>query len=235
VDDELPRVTLSMLRRADTMCPRRLAHEHASGRKLSPLGDTGFEVSNRIVEDAILWHKSGIADTDERVAFPDPPGVAPEQRALYRALARGYRATFSDAGIEVEVADLGWSTDIEDVGVRLVGTVGIALVRNGEHEIRLPRVARAGALLDPADLHFVVLRAAAWAPDRLRVVGFDSLQMQSIEYEIDVADRTAAAHAWLVERVAVIRTRAHPRRTIAGGDCRHCACIPGCPQVTRQA
>ena len=59
--DELPRVTASLLRRADTMCRRRLAHEHESGRKLSPVGDAPFEVSNRVTADAITWHRGAVA------------------------------------------------------------------------------------------------------------------------------------------------------------------------------
>jgi hypothetical protein len=231
-DDDLPRVTLALLRRADTMCPRRLAHEHESGRKLSRLGDAGFEVSNRVVEDATLWHKGRVDGDAERVAFPEPTDLAPEQLALYRAFARGYLATF-DATEDVEVADLGWSTDIDDLGVRLLGQVGIPVeYPTGARELRLPRVGRGNALVDDADIRFALLRAAEWAPVQLRIVAFDPLDVRSVEYEIDVAARIDDAREWLSQRVAVIRGRAHPKQPVAGADCRHCSCLPGCPRIT---
>ena len=46
-DDESGRITPNLLRRADSMCPRLLHHEHTSGRVLSALGDGPFEVALR--------------------------------------------------------------------------------------------------------------------------------------------------------------------------------------------
>jgi hypothetical protein len=230
-DEELPRVTLGLLRRAETMCPRRLAFEHASSRKATKLGDAAFDVPNRIVEDAILWHK-GRVETDRHVAFPTPTDLAPEQCALYEALARGYIASFPDA--DVEVADLGWSTEVTELGVKLVGQVGIPLAHHdGRQELRVVRVARRGALLDDTDIRFTLLRVRDWAKGSLHVVALDPLDLRSIEYDIDVPAHADAAHAWLAERVDIIRKRQHPKQAVAGGDCRHCACIPGCPAITR--
>jgi hypothetical protein len=229
--EELPRVTVSLLRRADRMCPRRLAHEHASSRKPSPLGDAAFEVSSRLVEDAILWHQAGVDIADVNVAFPDPHELAPEQQALYRALARGYHTTFRHT--EGDVDDLGWSTDIPELSVRLVGRVGIALnLPNGDHELRVVRVAHRDLLLDDIDIRFTLLRAQAWAPDGFRIIALDPLDLQSVEYEIDTAGRLDESLAWLAERVEHITARADRTRAVAGADCRDCSCIPGCPQIT---
>jgi hypothetical protein len=214
------------------MCPRRLAHEHASGSKLSPLGDEGFAVSNRIIEDAILWHTARVSDAGSEIAFPEPTDLSPEQVALYQACARGYLAGFP--AVDAQVADLGWTTDDHEVGVRLIGQVGIALDHvDGMQELRVVRVARRGPLLDDAEIRFTLLRVRDWAKGMLQLVALDPLDLRSVEYEIDVAARVDDAHSWLAERVGVIRRRQHPRRTVAGGDCRDCVCIPGCPAITR--
>ena len=231
-DDELPRVTLSMLRRAESRCPRRLFYEHAVGYQMSKLGDAGFDVMNRIVEDATLWHR-GRSDSDLRdSAFPAPTDVAPEQRMLYRAIARGYTATFTDE--DVEVGDLGWSTSLQEQGVRLVGPVGIPLLhRDGTHELRVLRAAYRGSLLDDTDVRFALLRAREWAPEALRIVAADLLQLTPpVECDVSVADRLDDTYEWLAERVAVIRARQNKQLAVAGADCRACAYIPNCPAVT---
>jgi hypothetical protein len=228
--EELPRVTPSLLRQADTMCPRRLAHEYESGRKLSPLGDGPFAVANRLTNDAITWHK-GATETEE--GFPEPTDLEPEQCAVYRAAARAYVARF--AGDAVEIHDeLGWTTDVDDLGVRIVCSLGVPIEHaDGTHELRLMRLGGRASLVDDTELHCLLLRAAEWAPDNLRVAAVDLLDDTSVEYDIDVRERIDAAHEWLRERVDVVRERANPRATKAGADCRHCQCIPGCPQVTR--
>ena len=234
-DEELPRVTLSMLRRAEHRCPRRLYFEHALDHKPSHLGEAGFDVMNRIVEDATLWHK-GRTDADRpEHAFPDPSDVAPEQRALYRAIARGYAATFPDE--DVEVGDLGWSTELSAHGVRLVGRVGIPLVhRDGTHELRVLRAASRGSLLDDTEVRFALLRAHDWARETLRIVAADLLELKpTVECDVIVADRLDDTEQWLDERLAVIRARHDKQRAIAGADCRTCAYIPNCPEVTRRS
>lgn len=232
LDDDLARVTVSLLRRAGVMCPRRLAHEHGSGRKLSPLGEAGFEVTNRVVEDAILWHKGGVRSGGRTQAFPRPGDLAHEQVALYDAVARGYRAFFADD--VAEVADLGWSTDVPELGVRLVGPVGIPVVRaGGTREVRALRPGRRDPLLDEVDLQFAVLRLRAWTDATVAIVALDPLDLRSVEYTVDVGARAGPATAWLEARLETIRTRADTKRAVAGGDCRDCPCIPGCPQLTK--
>jgi hypothetical protein len=227
--DELPRVTPSLLRRADEMCRRRLAHEHESGRKLSPLGDGPFEVSNRLTADAITWHRGAVAPEH---GFPDPIDLEPEQRAVYRAASRAYLRMFGD--VAIEVGDLGWSTDLADVGVRLLGPVGIPVVYDGgEHELRILRVGARLPLVDSIDIRFALLRAHEWATGAVRITAVDLLEDRSVEYEVDIGAQLDEAREWLASRVDVIRARAHPRYTSAGGDCRDCPCIPGCPQLTR--
>jgi hypothetical protein len=227
--DELPRVTPSLLRRADEMCRRRLAHEHESGRKLSRLGDGPFDVSNRLIADAITWHRGAVAPEH---GFPDPADLEPEQRAVYRAASHAYLRMFGDALVEVH--ELGWSTDLVDLGVRLVGPAGIPVVHaGGEQELRLMRIGGRLPVIDGTDIRFAILRASGWASHRMRIVAADLLEDRSVEYDIDMNVQLEQARAWLATRVEVIRARAHPRHTFAGSDCRDCPCIPGCPQLTR--
>src|SRR5262249_6644463 len=80
--DDTPRVTPSMLRRADDCCHRRLAHEHRGGKMWgNRVGDARFAVSNRLSADARLAHAE--ADVVRAEAFVDPRELAPEQRRVY--------------------------------------------------------------------------------------------------------------------------------------------------------
>jgi hypothetical protein len=228
-EEELPRLTLGLLRRADTMCPQRLAHEHNSSRKPSRLADAGFAVSNRITEDAILWHKGAVETDSTAIAFPEPTDLSPEQCAYYNALARGYRISFPERDVVVD--DLGWSTDVEDLGIRLVGRVGIGLRHvDNSHELRVLRTAPQRSLVDDVELHFTVLRAEAWV-DEFTLTITNLLTLENMQYDINVAERLPDARAWLAERLAVVQQRANRDRPILGADCRHCTCIPSCKKA----
>jgi len=225
--DDLARVTPGLLRQAETMCPRRLYFEHELDRKPSHLGEAPFEVSNRLLQDAITWHKAGDPTSP---GFPDPLDLEPEQRALYRAASSVYARAFAAT---VDVDDLAWSTEFPDLGVRLVAPVGMPLVHDdGVRELRMLRLGGRELLVDDVDLQCLTLRAHAWAPDGFRVVVVDLIEDRSVEYDIDVATRLDDALAWFEARIEIIRARANKQRATAGADCRFCSCIPGCPQIT---
>src|SRR6266576_6200755 len=92
---QTPRVTASMLRRADEMCRRRLRREHTGDkRSANASASARFAVSNRVSADARLAHAElGPPSAD---AFVDPRALEPEQRALYRAAVQGYLGEFGD-------------------------------------------------------------------------------------------------------------------------------------------
>jgi hypothetical protein len=89
-EPECPRVTPSMLRRADLMCRRRLAREYAGGkRNANKSADARFSVSNRISEDA-------------RLAQPE----------------LGWRTHLDDVDVDL-VADIGIAIELPDGGREL--------------------------------------------------------------------------------------------------------------------
>jgi hypothetical protein len=229
-EEELGRITPTLLRRAETMCPRLLHHEYVSGRVLSTLGDSPFEVSGRLLEEARTWHQGNVRADH---GFPEPTDLEPEQRAVYRVAAQEYVRRFGAE--EVEVHDLGWVTEFTDLGVRLAGQVGLAVVAaDDRHEVRVLRLA-ARDLLDDVDMKFIILRAADWAKSTLHVVAVDLLQGESAEYDVDIDAHLSDAREWLAERVDIIRTRGNRHRPVVGSECRSCKIVPGCTALTRSA
>lgn len=231
-EDGLPRISPSLLRNAETMCPRRLFKEYEAERKASPLGDTNFEVPNRIMQEALLWHRGATEDDSSAIAFPTPTDLQPEQIALYEACARGYLNAFpSPAG---EVGDIPFDTECADHGVVLIGPVGVPLtLPDGSRELRVLRVAKRGSLLDETDLQFAVLRAEDWAQGDFSIVAVDLLDLRSVEYTIELESRSQNAREWLHDRLAAIKARMNADGPIVGNDCSFCGFIPGCRPLAR--
>jgi len=227
--DDTPRVTPSMLRRADECCHRRLAHEHRGGKTWgNRVGDARFAVSNRLSADARLAHAE--ADVVRAEAFVDPRELAPEQRRVYDTATRSYLQRFGAR--PGRVADLGWRTPLPQLGVELVGDVGIALdLPDGGHELRRLSLGgrRTGSpLLDPVDVRVALVRTAAWAPDHIRIVAVDLLEQEAIELEPDVTTEREEALAWIGERVDTITRHAAHAQPRPGNECGTCAFVAGC-------
>jgi hypothetical protein len=228
VDDELPRVTLTHLRRADTMCRRRLAREHAGLRSMySPA--PGFAVANRLIEDARVAHAE--LRTARESDFPTPTDLVPEQQRVYRAAAAGYVAFFADRPARAVDVD-AWETVLDELAVRLVGSLGIALEgADATPELRLLRIGVAGnrPLIDDVERRVLVVRSAPWAGARpVHVVLADLRAGELVEETLDVAGILPEARAWIDERVALVRERSADPEPKAGADCRGCAFVPGC-------
>jgi hypothetical protein len=218
-----------MLRRADEMCRRRLAREHAGGKRFANrAADARFAASNRFIEDARLAHVD--AKSVRAEAFVEPRDLEPEQRSLYRAAVRGYLTLFRDRpGRSV---DLGWRTTIPTLDVDLVGQPGLALeLGDGTRELRVCRLGgrRSGApLLDAVDMRCALIHTSEWAPALLRVVAVDLIEQELKVYEPDLAPERAEAEAWLSERVEMIATYAGAAQPRAGADCNGCSFVAGC-------
>lgn len=232
VEDELGRVTLGHLRRAEAVCRRKLAREHLGLRgQWNP--PARFAVANRLVEDARVAHAELRA---ARVTdFPTPHDLLPEQQRLYDAAAGGYVALFA-ARPAIAVTVDAWETELPDFGVRLVGPLGLALeTADGAPELRSLRLGVAGNrhLLDDAERRLLVVRSAAWVGTRtLRVVVVDLLAGAVVEEQLDVSASLPEALDWIEARIAVIRERAADPIPKAGADCRGCPFVPGCKAHT---
>jgi hypothetical protein len=228
---ETPRVTPALLRRADTMCRRKLAREYAGGTRNANRGaDARFAVSNRLLEDARLAQAELGPPRPE--AFVDPTDLEPEQRALYRAATRGYLETFGER--PGRAADLGWSTHVEELDVDLVADFGLAIeLPDGRRELRVLQLGtrHAGApLLDHVQLRFGLLRTEEWAPDQLSIVAADVIEQENERHVPDLEPARADARAWITERVHLVQELAADGRARAGADCSGCPFIAGCDQ-----
>jgi hypothetical protein len=228
VDDELPRVTLTHLRRADTMCRRRLEREHM-GAKGNRSASARFAVSNRLTEDARVAHtelrSARLAD------FPTPIDLVSEQQRVYRAAAAGYVVLFADRPARAVTVD-PWESVLDDVGMRLVASLGLALERaDGSPELRILRIGVAGnrPMIDDADRRAIVVRSAPWVGDRrLALVVTDLLAGAIVEDTLDVDGALAEARSWIDARLAVVRERVADPVPKAGDDCSGCAFVSGC-------
>jgi hypothetical protein len=230
-DAEAPRVTTAMLKRADDMCRRKLAREHAGGKRLANRSaDMRFAVSNRLQEDARLAQAELGPPRPE--AFVDPKDLEPEQRALYRAAVRGYLDAFGER--PGRATDLGWQTHLDATGVDLIGDPGIALeLPDGRRELRMLHFGSRHAntaLRDPVQERVALARTAEWAPDQLTIVVADLIEQELERVTPELPRARDEALAWINERVEVVKTLAADGRARAGADCSGCAFIAGCEQ-----
>jgi hypothetical protein len=227
--EDLARVTPSLLRRADDMCRRRLAREHAGGKRFANRSaDVRFAARDRLLADIRLAHTE--SDRVRREAFVEPADLEPEQRQLYWAGVRGYLMGFGDR--PGRLADLGWRTELPGLGVELVSDAGLPFEHaGGGRELRILKLGgrRAGApLLEPVELRCALVRTASWAPDSLTIVVADLLEAETVTHISDFEVERREADAWIGERVAVIQRNAAHGRPRAGADCNGCAFIAGC-------
>jgi hypothetical protein len=230
-ESEALRVTTAMLKRADDMCRRKLAREHAGGKRLANRSaDMRFAVSNRVQEDARLAQAELGAPRPE--AFVAPKDLEPEQQALYRAAVRGYLDAFGDR--PGRATDLGWQTRLDDAGVDLIGDPGIALeLPDGRRELRVLHFGsrhQNAPLLDPVQRRVVLARTAEWAPEQLTIVAADLIDYEVERDTPELARERDEAIAWINERVELVKALAADGRARAGADCSGCPFIAGCDQ-----
>ncbi len=232
--DQPPKVTVSHLRRAGTMCPRRLAHEHGDHRGMN-LGSGRFRVEQRLLEDARLCQ---VDVASPSIGAFRADALTDEERRLYEHAAAWYVALYGDR--PVRAADLPgdeeWSTTLDGLGVRLVGRCGLVVEDgDGRAEVRLLRLGSGvpAVLVDDADVRFVLLRLARWAGDRPLLVSVaDVVQGARREDVVDVASRRADLDDWVAARVALIRERIAQPDPAPGSDCASCRFVPWCKAHT---
>jgi hypothetical protein len=228
--DDLAKVTLAHLRRAEDICGLRLAREHtdSSGNRGSTLR---WQLANRVLDDIQLAHTDLEAPRLDR--FRTRADLTPEQADVYDLAIRWYVTLFGDRPVRVVDED-PWSTERPD-GIRLVGRAGLGVVdAHGDHEIRLLELAgrpeRDTDLLESAAVRFALLRRPAWLDGRrVRVTKADLVRGRYDDATVDTAAVVDSLEAWLAARMDVIRERVAAADPSLGLDCARCAFIAACP------
>jgi hypothetical protein len=226
--DQPAKVTWAHLARAERICPRRLAKEHAN-TKGNRAGASRWRISNQVTADVRLAHTDlATPRADRFVATPD---LSPEQRHVYDLAARWYVTLFGERPVRVIDED-PWGTDLPG-DVRLVGPAGIAFTDAVEHpEIRLLAFgARTGPpplLIESPAVRFALLRRPDWLGASVRVCVADLVHGSLAEDVIDVGDARPELDEWLAARLEVIRARVEHPVPKPGLECGWCPFVIGC-------
>jgi hypothetical protein len=236
----LPKVTPSLLHRADTMCARRLAREYEGGhRSHDPfhrgrLRDAFLAAAREVHAELRVPTAHDFADLGSTL-FPES---LPEERAVLAQAAQWYVRIFGDRPARWD--DPGTDQPTERRGVRVGGWVDLPLrVADGSAELRqLELWGRRVPPDDPLDLpalRVAFLRLTPWldgAP--LRIVWVDLLRGLVRDRVVSPDERTSATE-WFDERVAVVEARARDATTTPGADCGGCGIVSACPEHPKGA
>ena len=228
--DDLPRVTLRQLARAETTCPRRLDldhHDHQANKG----ANRSFRVRSQVEADARLAHTGLRAPRREHFRATDD--LFPEERRVYDTAAAWYVSLFGDepmAGADLDTHDV--ETIAVRTGVRLIGGAGLALESaTGARELRMLSIGDRSTeeLLASPSVRFALLRRPRWTRlGHLRVVRADLLGGWAVDAEVDGSAMWDELRGWLVERIDVIRAHADRRAPRPGWECARCPYIAGC-------
>ncbi|HXY92851.1 MAG TPA: PD-(D/E)XK nuclease family protein [Acidimicrobiia bacterium] len=227
------KVTPYLLRRADTMCARRLAKAvEGDERSKDP-------VNRSRVRDAFLAVvREAHAELRAPVLRPFATMVdlVPEERQVLEQAAHWYHAIFGGRPAQWVDAGVEEPTFSRRLGIRLGGWVDLTVVDgDGAKELRQFELWDGRVPGDdPLELDSVraaVLRLAGWAGDAaFRVVWADLVRGLVRARVVDVRAELPRLREWLDERVAVIRARSDAPTAIAGADCGSCGFVAACPE-----
>lgn len=230
----LPKVTPYLLRRADTMCERRLAKAYA-GDESSP-----DPVHRSRLRDAFL---AAARDAHAELRRPEigdfggiGPDLEPEERAVLAQAAHRYVQLFGDRAVRYEDHELDTPTVSPARGVRVGGWVDLAVIdADGGKELRQFSLWGGSRVpTDPLELESVrtaVLRLTKWAGDGpLRVVWADLVSGIARERVVDVEREREELAAWLDGRLQIVRERTEDPTASNGDDCRGCGYVAACPE-----
>ncbi len=223
-----PKVTPSMLRRADELCSRRLRAEF--------LGDPGTtdRVNRARVREAILdgaraWHDAGALP-------PAPTFLEPEEAAVVAHALGWYVELFGDRPLTSIESVVEEPTLLPRRGVRLGGWVDLCAVHpDGRRELRQLQVRASAPPEDPlADeaVRAAVLRLVQerWIDaDTPLLVTTADLLVGAVSERVVAPAEVPALAAWLDERLEVVDARTADGGVAPGRDCTSCRYVPRCP------
>jgi PD-(D/E)XK nuclease superfamily len=253
----LPKVTPYLLRRADSMCARRLAREYDGGERshdpvhrsrmrdafLAAARDAHATLRPPVPADFTRFSAHGAGSPAHGAGSPahgagspaHGAGLEPEEQAVLAQAAHWYVQVFGDRAARWEDLGLDSPTVSPKRRLRIGGWIDLPVVTaDGGFELRqLDLWGGRVPFDDPLDLEAVrvaVLRLARWAGDQpLRVVWADLVHGLVRERVVDGdADRAALAE-WFDERVAIVRERAAEPEATMGADCGTCNFVAACP------
>jgi hypothetical protein len=232
--EALPKVTPYLLRRADSMCARRLAREFEGGERSSD------PVNRSRLRDAFL---AAARDAHAEVRAPtraDFAGIGaelePEEQAVLAQAGAWYVAVFGDRPVRYEEHGLDAPSVSPRRKLRIGGWVDLAVVGpDGAKELRhLELWGGRNPIEDPLELESVrveVLRLSGWAVDQpLRVVWADLVHGVVRERTVPVTSELPELTRWFEERVEVVRHRAATPDAQMGEDCGTCSFVAACPE-----
>jgi PD-(D/E)XK nuclease superfamily len=225
LDERLPKVTPYLLRRADSMCARRLAAEF-EGWPSPPDPVSRSRLREAFLNAARNAHATlGPPDLS---AFKAPSNLEPEEKAVFSQACRWYRELFGDRVVETYLHDCDSPTESPRRGVRVGGWVDLTVIdADGRKELRQFELWDGRAPRDdPIELESVlvaVLRLAQWAGGGTLDVSWSDL-VRGVRYERRV-DMTADLPK-LTERfesqLARVQERATDPAPVVGTDCGEC-------------
>jgi hypothetical protein len=228
----MPKVTPYLLRRADTMCRRRLAEEVTGGTRADD------PVNRSRLRDAFL---ARARDVHAELRVPSVPdfdgagaGLEAEERAVLAHAARWYVEVFGDRPAIVHDHGLEQPSESRARDLRIGGWVDLTVVdADGRKELRqldlwCSRVPVHA--LDPEAVRLAVLRLSRWfGADPLRVVWADLVRGNVLETTVG-RDDVDELRGWFDARVAVIGEAVHRPVASNGADCAQCNVVAGCAE-----
>ena len=237
----LPKVTPYLLRRADSMCARRLAREYEGGDRShdpvhrSRMRDAFLAAARDAHAELRVPVATDFVDLTTADLAGHGAGLEPEERAVLNQAAHWYVQVFGDRAARWEDLGLDSPTVSPRRRLRIGGWIDLPVVTaDGGFELRqLDLWGGRVPFDDPLDLEAVrvaVLRLARWVGDEpLRVVWVDLVHGLVRERIVDGdADRSTLAE-WFDERVTIVRERTAEPEATMGADCGTCNFVAACP------
>jgi hypothetical protein len=235
VDERLPRVTPYLLRRADSLCGRRLA------RTFEGAESSHDPVHRSRLRDAFV---AAARDAHAELRAPTPSQFAglgadlePEEQAVLAHAARWYLHVFGDRAVQFVDLGLDAPTPSPARGIRIGGWVDLpAEAADGAKELRQFDLwaARRVPAADPLELESVelaVLRVARWVGEGpLRVVWADLVRGIVRERTLFLPADLDMLRTWFDERLSLLRARIDDPIAENGDDCRSCGYVAACPE-----
>jgi RecB family exonuclease len=233
-DEPRPKVTPWLLRRADDLCARRLAHHFAGAQR------SDDPVNRSRLREAFLDAARTAHSRDEPLraaAWTVPSYLEPEEQAVLHQAFHWYVQIFDEHPARLDPHDCDLPTESLRHDIRVGGWVDLTL-RDGAGRPELRQVGLWGERvpenpLDAVAVQVAVLRLAGWAgSEPLRVSWSDLVGGGHTAALVDPAEDLPALVAGFRARLATVRTRSATPVAQPGRDCGGCPFVRGCPAHT---